>query len=156
MMAFALNLFLAAAAPGHGTAPDPSADEHAATQLIPALGGALEMLRPVMLGVISVGFVTLLIGIGLCLYRVLKGPHLADRVVATDALTLHLAGIAILLTIALATPLFFDAVLIIAIIGFASTVAFSQYIGSRLADDQRRLREEQEEAKHAEIEETVT
>jgi multicomponent K+:H+ antiporter subunit F len=147
MTIYLLTLLLAAApAPGKDAGKSPMLAEHPITEIVQPLSPAVEALRPVLLGVIGVGFVTLLIGIGLCLYRVLQGPHLADRVVAADTLTLHLAGIAILLTMGLSTPLFFDAVLIIAIIGFASTVAFSQYISSRLDDERRRDREEAEHA----------
>jgi len=75
--------------------------------------------------------VTITLGIVLVLYRMLRGEHLADRVLAADALALHVVGLVILLAIRLGTEVFFDAALVVAIIGFASTLAFAQYIGNR-------------------------
>lgn len=152
-MLMSLALLAAAADPGrHGPVSDLL--DVPITEMVAPVSALGEWMRPILLAVIGVGFVTLLIGIGLCLYRVLRGPHLADRVVASDALTLHLAGIAILLTMALATPLFFDAILIISIIGFASTVAFSQYIHSRLEDERRHAQAQAEADNDPAAEET--
>ena len=81
--------------------------------------------------VADAGIVMLILSFVLCLYRVVKGPTLIDRGIATDTITLHVVGIAILLTIAMRTLLYFDAVLIFAILGFATTVAFAQFIGRR-------------------------
>ncbi|MBL1218225.1 MAG: K+/H+ antiporter subunit F [Planctomycetes bacterium] len=75
-----------------------------------------------------------MVGMVLCLYRMLRGPHLADRVLAGDVLSMHVVGLVILLTIRLRTTAFFDAALVVAIIGFASTLAFAQYIGARRSE----------------------
>jgi len=80
---------------------------------------------------VDVGMVTLTLGMVLMLFRILRGPQLADRVLAGDALSLHVVGLVILLAIRLRTEVFFDAAIIVAIIGFASTLAFAQYIGNR-------------------------
>ena len=78
------------------------------------------------LGVLTIG-----VGIILCLYRMLRGPHLADRVLAGDVLSMHVVAMVVLLAIYMGTTVFFDAALVVAIIGFASTLAFAQYIGAR-------------------------
>ncbi len=78
-----------------------------------------------------IGLAILLLGIVGCCYRIFKGPHLADRVLAGDTIAILVAGIVILFTMILENDLFFDAALVVAVIGFASTVAFSQYIGAR-------------------------
>ncbi len=85
----------------------------------------------VLFFVVNAGVLTLTLGMVMMLYRILRGPQLADRVLAADALSLHMVGIIVLLAIRLQTDVFFDAALIVAIIGFASTLAFAQYIGNR-------------------------
>jgi multicomponent K+:H+ antiporter subunit F len=65
----------------------------------------------------------------------MKGPSLADRVTAADTLALEVIGLVIVLAIRLETTIFFDAALVVAIVGFASTVAFAQYIGAGGSSD---------------------
>ena len=77
------------------------------------------------------GIVILLLCVCLCLYRLCRGPHLADRVLAGDTFAIVVVGIVVLFTVMLENDLFFDAALVVSIIGFASTVAFSQFIGAR-------------------------
>ena len=85
-------------------------------------------LEPVVISVASLGVAVLAVGIILCLVRMLKGPHLADRVVAADMLSIHVLALVVLLAIVFESAMFFDAALVVAVLGFASTVAFSQYI----------------------------
>jgi multicomponent K+:H+ antiporter subunit F len=87
--------------------------------------------EPLLMFVVNLGMLTLVVGMILALYRLLKGPHLADRVLSGDVLALHVVGLVALLTIRMRTLAFFDAALVVAIIGFASTLAFAQYIGTR-------------------------
>lgn len=89
--------------------------------------------RSVLLGVVDVGIFVLGIAFVLCIARLVQGPTLADRGIASDLLAMQVVGLAILLTIRLDTLVFFDTVLIVAILGFASTTAFAQYIGRRRA-----------------------
>jgi multicomponent K+:H+ antiporter subunit F len=117
------HLFLASG----GGAPDGAAanDESGAT--LEAINWAEQLL----FYIVNVGVVTIAFGMVLMLHRILKGPQLADRVLAADAISMHVVGLVILLAIRLRTDVFFDAALILAIIGFASTLAFAQYIGNR-------------------------
>ena len=78
-----------------------------------------------------VGVGVLVLGILLCLYRMIKGPHLADRVLAGDTVAMLVAGLVVMLAIKYDTALFYDAALVVAILGFVSTVAFAQYIGAK-------------------------
>lgn len=89
--------------------------------------------RDVLWTVVDIGVFVLGIGFVLCLVRLVKGPTLADRGIASDLLAMQVVGLAVLLTIRLETLVYFDAVLIVAILGFASTAAFAQYIGRRRA-----------------------
>lgn len=83
--------------------------------------------------VVDLGIVALSIAFVMCLWRLLLGPSLADRGLASDTLSMQVVGIAVLLTIRMRTLMFFDAVLIISILGFASTLAFAQFIARRRA-----------------------
>jgi multicomponent K+:H+ antiporter subunit F len=61
-------------------------------------------------------------------FRVLRGPRAQDRVLGIDAL--YLAGMLLLLTYGIQTgrTLFFEAALVIALLGFAGTVAFAKFL----------------------------
>lgn len=83
--------------------------------------------------VVDLGILLLALAFLICFARLLKGPTLVDRGLASDTIAMQVVGIAILLTIRLRTLVFFDAALVIAILGFASTVAFAQFIGRRRA-----------------------
>jgi len=73
----------------------------------------------------------LVLGLLLCMYRMIKGPPLADRVLAGDTVAMLVAGLVVILAIKYDTALFYDAALVVAILGFVSTVAFAQYIGAK-------------------------
>ena len=64
----------------------------------------------------------------LSLWRLLRGPTVPDRVLALD--TLFAAAIAelVLLGMHLGTAVYFEAALIIAMLGFVSTVVLSKYV----------------------------
>jgi multicomponent K+:H+ antiporter subunit F len=79
--------------------------------------------------VVQVGMVSLVAGIGMALARILRGPEVADRVLAADVLSLHVVGVVILLAVDQRQALSLDAALLVAIVGFASTLAFAQFIG---------------------------
>ena len=104
---------------------------HATGQAAPG-GEPLEspMYGPLM-WLTRVGVGVLVLGILLCLYRMIKGPHLADRVLAGDTVAMLVAGLVVVLAIKYDSALFYDAGLVVAILGFVSTVAFAQYIGAK-------------------------
>jgi multicomponent Na+:H+ antiporter subunit F len=72
--------------------------------------------------------VVITISILLCLVRVYKGPTTPDRVIALDTIAVNVLAFIAVLSIHLQTEMFFDAVLIIAIIAFVGTVAISKYL----------------------------
>ena len=72
--------------------------------------------------------VVIVTGMFLCLYRLLHGPHLADRALAVDVISIQLIGLVILLTIRYGTTWFVDGVMVLSLIGFAGTVAMAQFI----------------------------
>ena len=75
--------------------------------------------------------VGLILVAGLCLlcgYRVVRGPTIPDRVVALDAIATNVVAIAVLVAIATDRGLFVTVSLVLAIIGFISTIAVSKYV----------------------------
>jgi multicomponent K+:H+ antiporter subunit F len=75
---------------------------------------------------IAVGAVSL--AMALCAWRLMRGPHATDRVLAIDTLYINAVTLVVLLGIRLQTPMLFEAALIIAMLGFASTVALARYL----------------------------
>lgn len=64
----------------------------------------------------------------LTLWRLWRGPTLPDRVMALDKLYVNAVALLVLLGIQLASTAFFEAALLIALLGFISTVAVCKYI----------------------------
>ncbi len=62
------------------------------------------------------------------LYRLLRGPGLADRILALDTLYINSLALLILLGIHFGTALFFEAALVIALMGFVGTVVLSKFV----------------------------
>ncbi|WP_409299255.1 Na(+)/H(+) antiporter subunit F1 [Peribacillus sp. SCS-26] len=62
------------------------------------------------------------------IYRVIKGPTTADRVVALDAIGINLISIVALVSILLKTSAYLDIILLLGILAFIGTVAFSKYL----------------------------
>ncbi len=64
----------------------------------------------------------------LCTWRLLRGPEQVDRVLALDTMYINVVALVILFGLRFGTDLFFEAALLIALLGFASTVALSRYL----------------------------
>nr|WP_227354764.1 monovalent cation/H+ antiporter complex subunit F [Haladaptatus salinisoli] len=74
-------------------------------------------------GLVVASGLTLLAG-----YRVIKGPTIPDRVVALDTIGTNVVAIAVLYALQTGEGLFVTVSLVLAIIGFISTIAVSQYV----------------------------
>jgi multicomponent K+:H+ antiporter subunit F len=64
----------------------------------------------------------------MCTWRLLRGPEPTDRVLALDTMYVNAVALVLLLGMVHATELFFEAALIIALLGFVSTVALSRFL----------------------------
>ncbi|SDJ47980.1 multicomponent Na+:H+ antiporter subunit F [Halovenus aranensis] len=68
---------------------------------------------------------------GLCLlcgYRVIRGPTVPDRVVGLDTIATNVIAIAMLFALKTDRGLFVSSAIVLAIIGFLSTVTVAKYI----------------------------
>lgn len=64
----------------------------------------------------------------LATWRLLRGPTLPDRILALDTLYVNSMALLVLLGLRFDTALYFEAALVIAMLGFVGTVALSKYL----------------------------
>jgi multicomponent K+:H+ antiporter subunit F len=64
----------------------------------------------------------------LCLWRLLRGPTVPDRILALDTLSVTAIAELMLLGMHLDSPIYFEAALVIAMLGFSSTVVLCKYV----------------------------
>ncbi len=74
----------------------------------------------------AIGMVAL--AMALNLWRLVRGPSLPDRILALDTLGINTIALVVLLGISLGSVVYFEAALIVAMMGFVSTVALCKFI----------------------------
>lgn len=77
---------------------------------------------------IIVAFIMVCAALLLSLYRLLAGPDIPDRILALDTLYINSIALLILLGIHLNSMLYYEAALLIALMGFMGTLALSKYL----------------------------
>lgn len=78
--------------------------------------------------ILPISFVIIALAMVLSIYRLFKGPSLADRILSLDTLYINCIALLVLLSIYLDNVLYFEAALLIAVMGFVGTVALSKYL----------------------------
>lgn len=63
-----------------------------------------------------------------CMYRLLKGPSISDRIAALDTIGVLLLSMIAVICMLLKTYAYFDIILVIGILTFIGTTAFARYI----------------------------
>jgi multicomponent K+:H+ antiporter subunit F len=82
-----------------------------------------------MIGVaLAIGFACLGVALGLNLWRLLVGPSPADRILALDTITINAIALIVLFCIYEGSPIYFEAALLLAMVGFVGTVAYCKFI----------------------------
>jgi multicomponent K+:H+ antiporter subunit F len=78
----------------------------------------------------ALDFATVAVGLALvlCVWRLLRGPEAPDRVLALDTMYVNVVALVVLLGIRHGSDLYFEAALLIALLGFAATVALARYL----------------------------
>ena len=66
--------------------------------------------------------------IALSLYRVIRGPSMPDRAIALDTIGINLLSAIAIVSIVLKTKAYLEAILILSILAFIGTIAFTKYI----------------------------
>ncbi len=68
------------------------------------------------------------IAIALNMWRLVVGPDATDRILALDTLTINAIALVLMMGIALGSSLYFEAALILAMMGFVGTVALCKFL----------------------------
>lgn len=77
---------------------------------------------------IWIAFAALSVAQVMAMFRLIIGPTSGDRILALDTMVVNAIGLIVLIGIAQSTELYFEASLIIAMLGFVSTVAYARFI----------------------------
>ena len=77
---------------------------------------------------LTIAFALVAAAFVMSLFRLLKGPSAPDRILALDTLYINAIALLVLLGIHLASPLYFEAALVIALMGFVGTVALAKFL----------------------------
>ncbi len=64
----------------------------------------------------------------IAMVRLVIGPGTGDRILALDTMVVNSIGLIVLLGMYQGTQLYFEAALIIAMLGFVSTVAYARFV----------------------------
>jgi multicomponent K+:H+ antiporter subunit F len=76
---------------------------------------------PVVLGMFA-------LALAFAAFRLLRGPTLPDRILALDTLYINALALLVLIGMRYDSTLYFEAALVVALLGFIGTVALSKYL----------------------------
>ncbi|HIQ28787.1 MAG TPA: K+/H+ antiporter subunit F [Sulfurovum sp.] len=78
--------------------------------------------------IIIIAFASITIALVLNFYRLVVGPSSFDRILALDTAYINSIALIVLIGIYFDNPLYFEAALLIALMGFVGTISLSKYI----------------------------
>jgi len=62
------------------------------------------------------------------LWRIVRGPSVADRILALDTMVINVIAVLILYGIWRGTAVYYEASMLVAMVGFVSTVAYCRFV----------------------------
>ena len=77
---------------------------------------------------LAIAFVSLALGQVLSMVRLVLGPTSGDRILALDTMVINALGLVVVLGIHQGVQIYFEIALLIAMLGFVSTVALARFI----------------------------
>jgi multicomponent Na+:H+ antiporter subunit F len=83
---------------------------------------------PVLTVSLAIASTMLALAAGMTFIRLLKGPTLPDRVIAIDLIGVLMVCLLVVTAAATAQQAFLDVAMVVALISFVGTVAYSRYI----------------------------
>lgn len=87
----------------------------------------------------SVMWISILVILGvaafLCLFRIFRGPTIADRMVGVDIMGILFVGITAITGILYNLSFLVDIAIVLALISFVGTLALAKYLERRTLDD---------------------
>jgi len=78
--------------------------------------------------ILTISLILFGVAIAITLVRILLGPSFSDRVIAMDVIGVNLLSAMAILSILYETKAFLDVILILGILAFISTIAFSRFM----------------------------
>ena len=85
-------------------------------------------MTPFLHNALLIGMVAVALAMLLCAWRLFKGPDLPDRILAIDTLYMGAIAFIVMLNMLWDTSLLFEAALLVAMLGFVSTVGLARYL----------------------------
>lgn len=85
---------------------------------------ALEIMNAALI----IAFVAVGLSQIMSMIRLVVGPGTGDRILALDTMVINALGLVILLGVSQGTQIYFEVTLIIAMLGFVSTVAYARFV----------------------------
>lgn len=82
----------------------------------------------ILITALDIALLMVAVASGLSLWRLLIGPDVPDRILALDTLYVNTIALVILFGLKQGSMLYFEAALLIAIMGFIGTIALSKYL----------------------------
>ena len=77
---------------------------------------------------VTVAFFCIAIALLLTFWRLLRGPSLPDRILALDTMYINTVALLVLIGIHQGLDVYFEAALLIALMGFVGTIALCKYL----------------------------
>ena len=77
---------------------------------------------------LGIAFTALGLALAMNLWRLFKGPDVADRILALDTMVINAIGIIVLGGIADGSGTSFEAAMLLALVGFVGTVAYCKFL----------------------------
>ncbi|MDO9023295.1 K+/H+ antiporter subunit F [Zwartia sp.] len=77
---------------------------------------------------IQITLAAIALAIALTVFRLIKGPDAPDRILALDTLYVNAVALLVVLGVYDSSSIYFEAALLIALMGFVGTVALSRYL----------------------------
>ena len=77
---------------------------------------------------VAIAFVALALGQILSMVRLVLGPTSGDRILALDTMVINALGLVVVLGIIQGVQIYFEVSLLIAMLGFVSTVALARFV----------------------------
>ncbi|MHA6250568.1 Na(+)/H(+) antiporter subunit F1 [Oceanobacillus sp. CAU 1775] len=90
--------------------------------------------------ILTISLVFFGIAIAVTVLRIIIGPSLPDRVLALDVISVQIVSSLAIITVLLNTPVFLEVILVLAILAFIGTIAFSKHIERGVIIERKRDR----------------
>ncbi|MBP2315600.1 K+/H+ antiporter subunit F [Azospirillum soli] len=86
------------------------------------------MITELLVWSIFLAQILLVLAMGCAVFRILRGPRAQDRVLGLDTLYVNATMLLLIFGIRTTSTLYFEAALIIALLGFVSTAAIAKFL----------------------------